>query len=137
MKQISKLLLAAALLAGTVLQVQADDKKVDPTGTYTWTMPGRNGGPDRTNTLTLKLDGDKLTGKLTAPARGGKTSDTDIANGAFTNSTVSFTVVRTYNDNSFTNSYSGTVSADTITGKVEFNRNGDVQSRDWTAKLQK
>lgn len=133
----TKILLGAVLLAGTMIQAQADDAKVDPTGTYIWTMPGRNGGPDRTNSLALKLDGDKLTGKLTSPARGGKTVDTDINDATLTGAQVSFTVVRAFNGNSFTNKYSGTVADGAIKGKIEYTRDGDVQSRDWEAKLQK
>lgn len=137
MNKLAKILLGAALLTGAVIQSQAEDKKVDPTGTYVWTMPGRNGGPDRTNTLTLKLDGDKLTGKISAPGRGGAATDTDIADGKLTGADVSFTVVRSYNGNSMTNKYSGTVADGSIKGKVEFTRNGDTQSRDWEAKAQK
>jgi hypothetical protein len=134
----TKILLGAALLTGTIIQAQADDKKVDPTGTYIWTMPGRNGGPDRTNTLVLKLDGDKLTGKLTAPGRGGAAgTPVDIADGKLAGADVSFNVVRTYNDNTMTNKYSGTLADGSIKGKVESVRNGEPQSRDWEAKLQK
>jgi hypothetical protein len=43
--------------------------------------------------------------------------------------------VRTYNGNSNTNKYSGALTADKITGKVEsVNRNGEPQSHDWVAK---
>lgn len=134
--KLTKIMLGAVLLLGAI-QSQAEDKKVDPTGTYVWTMPGRNGGPDRTNTLSLKLDGDKLTGKISAPGRGGAAADTEIADAKFAGSEVSFTVVRTFNDNSLTNKYTGTVADDAIKGKMEMNRNGDVQSRDWEAKKQK
>jgi hypothetical protein len=137
MNKLTKILIGAALLTMAMLQAQAEDKKVDPTGTYVWTMPGRNGGPDRTNTLSLKLDGDKLTGKISAPGRGGATTDTEIADGKLTGSDVSFTVVRTFNGNSMTNKYTGTVADGSIKGKVEFTRNGDTQSRDWEAKAQK
>jgi hypothetical protein len=137
MTKLATILLGTVLLTGAVLQARADDKKVDPTGTYTWTMPGRNGGPDRTNSLALKLDGDKLTGTLTAPGRGGKATGTDITDASLTGADVSFSVVRTYNGNSMTNKYTGTVADGSIKGKIEFNRNGDVQSRDWTATLQK
>jgi hypothetical protein len=130
-------LLGAVLLLGALTVVQADDKKVDPTGTYIWTMPGRNGGPDRTNTLVLKLEGDKLTGKLSAPGRGGQVNETEIADAAITNAEVSFNVVRTFNDNTMTNKYSGTLADGAIKGKIEFNRNGEAQSRDWDAKQQK
>jgi len=134
----TKTLLGAVLLTGTIIQAQAQDKKVDPTGTYIWTQAGRNGGPDRTNTLVLKLDGDKLTGKLTAPGRGGAAAaDTEIADGKVAGADVSFSIVRDFNGNSMTNKYSGTFADGAIKGKIEMNRNGDVQSRDWEAKLQK
>ena len=81
----TKILLGAVLLTGSLVQAQADDKKVDPTGTYIWTMPGRNGGPDRTNTLVLKLDGDKLTGSVASPGRGGAApTPVDITDGKVT-----------------------------------------------------
>jgi len=137
MNKLTKILLGAALLTGAILQAQAEDKKVDPTGTYVWTVPGRNGGADRTNTLTLKLDGEKLTGKISSPGRGGAATDTEIADGKLTGAQVSFTVVRSYNGNSFTNKYSGTVADGSIKGKVESERNGQAQSRDWEAKAQK
>jgi hypothetical protein len=137
MNKFAKIMLGAALVLGTTILVQADDKKMDPSGTYQWVMPGRNGGPDRTNTLVLKLDGDKLTGKLTAPGRGGQVAETAINDAKLTGADVSFNIVRTFNDNSFTNNYSGTITNDAIKGKIEFVRNGEAQSRDWNATLQK
>jgi hypothetical protein len=133
----AKIMLGTALVLGAIIQVQADDKKVDPSGTYQWVMPGRNGGPDRTNSLALKLEGDTLTGKLTSPGRGGQTTETTINDAKLTGADVSFTVVRTFNDNTFTNKYSGTITNDAIKGKIEFVRDGEAQSRDWEAKLQK
>jgi len=130
-------LVVAILVMGVLVQARAEDKNVDPTGTYLWTMPGRNGGPDRTNTLELKLQGDRLTGILTAPGRGGKATKTEISDGKITGALVSFCVARTFNDNTVTNKYSGTLADSVIKGKVEFNRNGEPQSRDWEAKLQK
>ena len=47
---------------------------------------------------------------------------------------ISFDVVRELNGNKITTSYSGDVSADKITGKISFSRNGEVQSHDWQAK---
>ncbi len=137
MNKFAKIMLGAALVLGAIIQVQADDKKVDPSGTYQWVMPGRNGGSDRTNTLVLKLDGDKLTGKLSAPGRGGQVAETVINDAKLTGADVSFNIVRTFNDNSFTNNYSGTITNGAIKGKIEFERNGETQSRDWNATLQK
>ncbi len=62
-----------------------------------------------TNSLALKLDGDTLTGKLTSPGRGGQTTETTINDAKLTGADVSFNVVRTYNDNTFTNKYTGTI----------------------------
>jgi hypothetical protein len=136
--KLTKMMLGAALLLGAISQVQADDKKMDPSGTYMWTVPGRNGGADRTNTLVLKLDGDKLTGKLSAPGRGGAPMEMEIADGKVTGADISFCIVRSYNGNSMTNKYSGTLADGAIKGKMEsVNRNGEPQSRDWEAKMQK
>jgi hypothetical protein len=133
----AKFLLGGVLLLGAVTLAQAQDKKVDPSGTYIWTMPGRNGGPDRTNTLVLKLEGDKLTGKLSAPGRGGAATETEIMDGKVTGAEVAFCIVRTFNGNSMTNKYSGTLADGAIKGKVESERNGQPQSRNWEAKVQK
>jgi hypothetical protein len=134
----AKIMLGTALVLSATIQVQADDKKMDPSGTYQWVMPGRNGGPDRTNSLALKLDGDKLTGKLTSPGRGGAQAvETAINDAKLTGADVSFTVVRTFNDNTVTNTYTGTVTNGTIKGKIEFVRDGETQSRDWNATLEK
>src|SRR5450631_3195739 len=100
----TKILFGAVLLTGTIIQAQAQDKKVDPTGTYVWTQAGRNGGPDRTNSLTLKLDAGKLTGSLTAPGRGGAAAAaTPIADGMVMGTNIMFNVVRDVNGTSMTN----------------------------------
>jgi hypothetical protein len=136
--RIVKIVAGAVLLTGVLTQAQAQDKKTDPSGTYVWTQAGRNGGPDRTNSLVLKVEGDKLTGSVTSPGRGGgEPTPTVITDGKVTGSDVSFNVVRSFNDTSFTNKYTGKVADGAIKGKVETDRNGDVQSRDWEAKLQK
>src|ERR1039457_5162714 len=93
-----KIVMGAVLMTGILTQAQAQDKKADPTGTYIWTQAGRNGGPDRTNTLVLKLEGDKLTGSLTAPGRGGAAlTPTDIADGKVAGAVVSFDIIRDFN----------------------------------------
>lgn len=132
-----KILAGAVLVSGLFTQTHAADSKVDPSGTYVWTMPGRNGGADRTNSLTLKLDGDKLTGKLLAPGRGGaEPTPVEIKDAKLDGSNITFSVTREFNGNSFTNKYAGKVTDGAISGKVEFNRNGETQSRDWEAKKQ-
>jgi hypothetical protein len=81
--------------------------------------------------LTLKLDGEKLTGKMA----GRNGNDTEIENGKVNGDEVSFDITRERNGNKFTSKYNGKLSGDTITGKIESkNRDGEARSRDWTAK---
>ncbi len=122
------------LTLAAVLASSAATYAADPAGTWTWTTPGRNGGPDRVSTLTLKVDDAKLTGSVSAPGRDGQPVVTPIADGKVDGDKISFNLVRSYNGNSNTNAYTGTVSSDAITGKLEFTRNGETQLRDWVAK---
>lgn len=132
-----KILAGAVLVSGLFTQVHAADTKVDPSGTYVWTMPGRNGGPDRTNTLTLKLEGDKLTGKMLSPGRGGaEPTPIEIKDAKLDGTNITFSVTREFNGNSFTSKYEGKLSDGAIKGKVEIDRNGETMSRDWEAKKQ-
>jgi hypothetical protein len=108
----------------------ADDKKADPTGTWTWTTPGRNGGQGRQTTLKLKMDGGKLTGTVS-----GGQNETAIADAKITGDEISFKVTRERGGNSFTQKFAGKISGDTIKGKIEFQgRDNQSQSRDWEAK---
>ena len=59
--------LCALLLIGAVALVRGQDQKTDPTGTWSWTTPGRNGGPDQKMTLKLKVEGPPV--EITAPQK--------------------------------------------------------------------
>jgi hypothetical protein len=122
------------ILAITLITIGTAVQAADATGSWSWTRPGRNGGPDQKMTLKLKADGEKLTGTLTSPSRDGGTTDTAIADGKVKGDEVSFTVTREFNNNKMVSKYNGKVSADTIKGKIESERNGQAQSRDWEAK---
>ena len=123
-----------ALLLTLGTAVQAQDKPATPEGKWAWTTPGRNGGPERKSTLTLKLDGEKLTGKVATTGRDGTPQETEIADGKVKADEISFSVTREFNGNKMTSKYKGKVTADAIKGKIEFERNGETQSRDWEAK---
>ncbi len=106
-----------AIFALAAVTTQAQDQKVNPNGTWKWSQPGRNGAPDREFSLTLKADGSKLTGSLTAPGRGGGDPvSTDISNGKIAGDQISFEIVRDTQNGSVTNKYAGKISGDTITG---------------------
>ncbi len=115
---------------------QAQDSKVNPTGTWSWSTPGRSGGPARTNTMVLKLVGDKLTGTISSPGRDGAVTKTEIAEAKLKGEEISFTVTREFNGNKMVWKYTGKVAAETIKGKIAFERNGEPQTREWEAKRQ-
>ena len=61
-------------------------------------------------------------------------TETAIEQAKITGDEVSFVVAREFNGNKFSLKYVAKVSADTLKGKVEFEREGQKQSRDWEAK---
>lgn len=121
----------AVAMAATV---HAEDSSVNAAGKWYWSNPGRNGNPGRTNTLVLKVSGTAVTGTLSAPARGGKTTDTEITDGKLDGDKLSFNVVRKYGTNEVTMTYSGVVSENMIKGTTSYERNGEKRSNKWTAK---
>ncbi len=118
------------VLVGVAAPSRAEDKKDDPTGTWKWTVDF--GGQTREQTLKLKLDGGKLTGALV-----GRNGETNIEDAKFKDGELSFKVVRERNGQKFTSKYQGKLSGDTIKGKIETERDGETQSREWSAKREK
>jgi hypothetical protein len=130
--------LCTLLLLGAVALVQAQDKKSDPNGSWSWTVAGRNGGADRKMTLKLKLEGDKLTGKLISPARGGQANETEIKDAKIKDGEISFTVTIERGGNTMVTKYTGKIADDTFKGKTVTERNGQAgRERDWEAKRDK
>jgi hypothetical protein len=125
---------SAFLALVTLPQAQA----ADPSGTWSWSMPGRGGGEPRKMTLKLKMEGDKLSGTIATPARqGGEARETAIENAQLKGDAITFNVTREVGGNKMTQKYTGKISGDTIKGKIEFDRGGESQSRDWEAKREK
>jgi len=126
-------LLAAALVLGFLGLASAAlaEDKPDPTGTWKWTV--KFGDQSREMTLKLKLEGEKLTGAMVG--REGK--DFPITDAEYKDGDLSFKLVREREGRKMVATYSGKVSGDTIKGKVEFERQGQKQSRDWEAKRAK
>jgi hypothetical protein len=123
-----------AIVAVGLAAVAHAQATVDPTGTWTWANAGRNGNPGRTNTLTLKYTGGALSGSLSAPGRGGAVNNSPISNGTLTGDKIAFDVTREFNGNTMTANYEGTVTADSIKGKIGTERDGEKHSRKWEAK---
>jgi len=126
-----KRLIAASIALVFATLVSSALAAENPSGTWKWTASF--GGQEREQTLTLKVEGDKLTGSM--PGRDGQ--QTAISDGVFKDNKVSFSVIREFNGQKRTTKYSGTISGDTITGKTERERDGQTTSTDWVAKRQK
>jgi len=125
-----KRIVAAAVMLAFVVVVSVASGAEDPTGTWKWTS--MFGDTTIESTLKVKLEGDKLTGTYI----GRNNTESPISDGTFKDNVVKFNVVREVNGNKFTIKYSGTLTGDTIKGKLEFDREG-AQSREWEAKRQK
>lgn len=124
--------MAALVLAfiGLASTARAEEK-TNPTGTWKWKV--KIGDQEREFTLKLKLEGDKLTGAMI----GRDNKEQPIEEGKYKDGEVSFKVTRERDGQKFTVKYKGKVSEDTLKGKSEVDRNGEIQSRDWEAKRAK
>lgn len=100
----------------------------DPTGTWKWSVTGRDGQP-REVTLKLELKDGQLTGSMS-----GFRGDTPISDASFKDDQIAFSVVREFNGNKFETKYQGKLDGDTLTGSSEgAGRDGQVMKREWTA----
>jgi len=131
------LCVAAGLLV--TINVNAQEKKVDPNGKWTWTTEGRQGGM-RTNSITLKLEGDKLTGTIAGMRRGGggagggAPQETPIEEAKLKGDEISFQVTMEWNDNKRVSKYTAKIAGDTLKGKWSIDRNGETMEREFEAK---
>lgn len=126
LKSITQLAVCLVLTLG--FTASAEEKKIDPTGTWKSSFTNQDGAV-RESTFKLKVEGDKLTGTVS-----GRNNDTAIEQGKLKGDEISFQVTREFNGNKVVSKYSGKVSGDTIKGKSESQRDGQPQTRDWVAK---
>ena len=106
----------------------------DATGKWTYEQAGRNGGPARQVTITLKQDGTKLTGSVPGFGRGGDAPPIEIQDGKVDGNNVSFTVKRTTPNGDFVTKYEGTVNGDEMKLKTTMDMGNGPQTREFTAK---
>jgi hypothetical protein len=135
------------LLVTTILLVVAFVAfAADVTGKWTYEQPGRGGGPGRPVTITLKADGNTLTGSVPggggrrgADAGGAPPPPIEISNGKINGDNISFEVKRSMGGNEMVTKYEGTVSGDELKLKITQPnmQGGDPVVRDVTAKREK
>jgi hypothetical protein len=94
-------------------------------GVWKWSLAQQTGE----TIATFKQEGDKLTGSYT-----NQFGKADITDGAVKDGTVSFKVKRDFNGQEFIIKYSGKLAGDKITGKAEFDVQGESRGLDWEAK---
>jgi hypothetical protein len=126
------LTVCAALALVLCVGVAAAADKADPTGTWKYTVMPPGGAEPINVTLTLKLEGDKLTGTT---KRGDM--ETKIEEGKFKDGEVSFQVTRERDGNKFVVKYKGKLTGDEIKGKIMVNFMGQDNEIDWNAKREK
>jgi hypothetical protein len=98
------------------------------TGNWKWSVTTQNGDTFE-STAKLKQDGEKLTGTVN-----GRFGESEITDGSVKGADVKFQAKRERDGQSFVVKYSGKLAADSIKGKIEFERDGNTVSRDWEAK---
>jgi hypothetical protein len=127
-----KAILSAALVLGFCgLAGAADDKKVDPVGT--WKCEYKIGDQQRTSELTIKKDGDKFAGTMTWPdQKDEKLKDVKLKDGDLT-----FSAVRKLMGNEITVEYKLTIDGDKLKGKGAAEFNAQKQEFDIEGKREK
>jgi hypothetical protein len=107
----------------------------DVSGKWTYEQPGRGGGPGRPVTITLKQDGDKLTGSVPGFGRGGAEAPAmEIQNGKVDGDKISFETKMEFNGNTRVSKYEGTVAGDEIKFKITREGQNGPMTNEVTAK---
>ena len=88
----------------------------DVTGKWKTSFTMQNGNT-REGVMTLKADGDKLTGTM----EGGRGGAAPISDGKISGDDISFSVTRKFNDNEVKINYKGKVSGNSMRLSMEFN----------------
>lgn len=106
----------------------------DPTGTWTWSRPGRD-GQAMESTMKLELKDGQLTGTVSG-FRGGENA---ISEATFKDDQIAFKVNVEFNGNKRTMTYEGKLAGDTITGTIVFpgRDGGEPRKVDWNATRKK
>ena len=125
-----KAILSAALVLALCGLADAADK-ADPVGT--WKCEYEIGGQQRTSTLTIKKDGDKLVGTMNWPDQ----KDEKLKNVKLKDGTLTFSAVRKFMDNEITVEYKLTIDGDKLKGKGGAEFMGKKQEFDIEGKREK
>ena len=129
-----KAILSMALVVGVCgLAAAADDKVVDPIGT--WKCEYEIGGQQRTSTLKIKKDGDNFAGTMSWPGQ----DETKLKDLKLKDGTLTFSAVRKLAgmDDGITVEYELKIDGDKLKGKGTSEFGGEKQEWDIDGKRQK
>ena len=119
-----KTILSAALVLGLCGLAVAQGEKADPVGT--WKCEYKIGDQQRTSTLTVKKDGDKLAGTMSWPDQ----KEANLKDLKLTEKTLTFSAVRKFMDNEIPIEYTLTLDGDKLKGKGAAEFGGQKQEFD-------
>jgi hypothetical protein len=131
---IMKAILSLALVLGSSgLLAAADDKTVDPLGT--WKIEYEIGGQPRTATFKVKKDGDALAGTMTWPDQ----DETKVKDLKLKDGTLTFSAIRKLPgmDDGLTVEYTLKIEGDNLKGKGAAEFGGEKQEWDIAGNRQK
>ena len=125
-----KAILSIALVLGVCGLAGAADA-VDPVGT--WKCEYEIGGQQRTSTLTIKKDGDKLAGTMSWPDQ----KETNLKDMKLKDGTLTFSAVRKLMGNEIPIAYKLTIDGDKLKGKGASDFGGQRQEWEINGKREK
>lgn len=126
-----KTILSAALVLGFCGLAGAQGEKADPVGT--WKCEYKIGDQQRTSTLAIKKDGDKLAGTMTWPDQ----KETELKDVKLTGADLTFSAVRVFMENKIPIDYKFTITGDMLKGKGSAEFGGQKQEFDIEGKREK
>jgi hypothetical protein len=131
MEATMKAILSVALVLGLCGVARAADDKADPVGT--WKLQYTIGDLQRTATLTIKKDGDKIAGTMDWPdQKDAKLKDVKWKDGELT-----FSAERVLGGNTIPVEYKFTVDGDKLKGKGAVDAGGDKRDFEIAGKREK
>jgi hypothetical protein len=128
---IMKAILSVALVLGGCGLAAAAEEKSDPVGK--WNCEYEIAGQNRTATLIIKKDGDKLVGTMSWPDQ----KETPVKDLKLKDANLTFSVERELQDNKFTVEYKLTIDGEKFKGKGAAEFAGDKREWDIEGKREK